>query len=431
MRSRAEVRRAGEWVLRAAIIAGLALSLWRAVHEPVAGAERRAATSGALARTLDDATRGARIGSIDLEVDSLPTAVQRGWLAALNAAGVPVRWRGTLPALGVSAERGREPEAPVRVLLTADTGATVALSDSVGPLDTLRTRGGGASLEAADVVGMVQARRGAYSATVALPPAGTPHDVLVLGRASWESKFVLAALTEAGWRVRARLPAAPGIAVTDPALLPVDTGRYDVVIALDSSAADLAPAIARFVSAGGGLVAAGSATSLDALRALMPAQASGRRPGRILLDADSATQADLPLRPLGSVRADAIALERQTGGLAVAVRRAGLARVLAIGYDESWRWRMVGGSSGPAAHRAWWSRTVGLVAPEHTPPRPSASSGDAAPVAALMAALGPPAPAASLALPRHGGDPLPLALLALIAAALLAETASRRFRGAR
>ncbi|MFL5580226.1 MAG: hypothetical protein ACJ8AO_07625, partial [Gemmatimonadaceae bacterium] len=33
--------------------------------------------------------------------------------------------------------------------------------------------------------------------------------------------------------------------------------------------------------------------------------------------------------------------------------------------------------------------------------------------------------------PADGGEPLPLVLLVLLAAALLAETASRRFRGAR
>jgi hypothetical protein len=253
--------------------------------------------------------------------------------------------------------------------------------------------------------------------------------VLVLGRAGWESKFVLAALTEAGWRVRARLPAAPGVTITDPALLPIDTARYDVAVVLDSSAADLAPSIARFVAAGGGLVAAGGATNLDALRPLLPARAGDRRPGRILLDADSVTRADLPLRPLDGLRGDAVPLERQPGGLAVAARRAGQGRALAVGYDESWRWRMLGGASGPASHRAWWSRTVGLAAPEHAAVT-SPAGADAAPTAALVDALGPASTAAAAAT-APSREPLPLLLLAAIAAALLAETASRRFRGER
>lgn len=428
MRSRAELRRAGEWALRVALVLLLALGLRRALQERPAGAESRRVSSSALARTLTDATRGARVGAIDLEIDATPSASERSWLTALRRGGVAVRWTGAVPPLAVAAERAREPAAPVRVLLAADAGA-VSLSDSAGPLDTLRIDAGGATLEAGEVVGAVRARRGAYSASASLPPAADRRDVLVLGRASWESKFVLAALTEAGWRVRARLPVAPGVAVTDAGLLPLDTSRYDVVVALDSSAMDLAPAVARFVSAGGGLVAAGGATALAPFRAIVPARAGDRRPGRILLDSDSTTRADLPLRPLGSLRSDAVALERQGAEIASAVRRAGSGRVLSVGYDESWRWRMLGGRSGLAAHRAWWSRTVGLVAPERdaTGANPS---GDGAPTAALVSALGPPTPAAA-ARADGGGDPLPLVLLALLAAALLAETASRRFRGAR
>jgi hypothetical protein len=255
--------------------------------------------------------------------------------------------------------------------------------------------------------------------------------VLLLARAGWEEKFAAAALGEAGWTVRARVPAAPGVDVSDPGLLPIDTARYDVVVALDSTAADLAPAVARFVSAGGGLVAAGSATSLPALRGLVPAQAGARRPGRILLDADTVTPPDLPIRPLGSLRADAVPLERQPAGVTLAARRAGLGRAIAIGYDESWRWRMLGGASGPAAHRRWWSRTVGLAAPEREDAAARALAGDAAPVAALVDALGPSSTGSAAAQQGAAPSRLPIALLLLIAAALLAEIASRRFRGAR
>jgi hypothetical protein len=103
--------------------------------------------------------------------------------------------------------------------------------------------------------------------------------------------------------------------------------------------------------------------------------------------------------------------------------------VLAIGYDESWRWRMLGGASGPASHRAWWSRTVGLVAPEHAGVA-SRAGADAAPTAALVEALGPASSDAAAAT-SPARETLPLLLLAVIAAALLAETASRRFRGER
>jgi hypothetical protein len=430
MRSRAEPRHAAEWGLRVALLALLALSLWRALRERPGGAEVREVASDVLPGALDDATRDARVGALDLRIDSVPTAAQRAWLVALRGAGVGVRWSGAIPAMGLQAERVREPDAPVRILLAADTGAAIVLADSAGVLDTVRAARGAATLDAAEVVGPVRARRGAHTALVAAPPSDARREVLVLGRASWESRFVLAALGEAGWRSRARLPAAPGVSVSDAGVLPIDTARYDVVVALDSSAADLAPAIARFVGAGGGLVAAGSATELEALRTLLPARAGERRPGRILFDADSVTRADLPMRPLGLLRPDAVMLERQPAGIAVAVRRAGFGRALAVGYDESWRWRMLGGSSGPAAHRDWWSRTIGLVAPEREGPRAASTGPDGAPMAALVSALGPASPAEARAAGTDG-DALPLVLLVLFSLALLAETASRRFRGAR
>jgi hypothetical protein len=432
MRSRAELRRLVEWVLRAALVALLGVALWRSTRAGQPGAEHRTVTTGTLRRTLEEATRSPDIGGVDLVVDASPSAAELRWLAALGRAGLTVRWRGAPPSLAVVADRVREPQGAVGVSLAADSGTTVAIGDSAGALDTLRVghRGGGASLRASEIVGAVSARQGAYVATAAPSTGQPPRAALVLGRAGWESKFVLAALGEAGWTVRARLPAAPGVSVTDPALLPIDTTRYDVVIALDSTAADLAPAVVRFVASGGGLVIAGSATHLDSFRALTPALAGARLPGRILLDGDTVTPAALPLRPLGAVRTDAVVLDRQAKGVAVVARRAGQGRVLALGYDESWRWRMLGGAGGVEAHRRWWSRNAGLVAPEHDSSAPLRGSADAAPTATLVNVLGPAAPSFS-APQRSSSPPLPLTMLVLICVVLLAETASRRFRGAR
>jgi hypothetical protein len=435
MRSRAELRRGLEWTLRAALITILAVALWRSLR----GANPSAATLTTDVAQLGPALRRATVTpgteALDVSVDGTLTPTERAWMVALRRAGVQVRWQGSPPALALVAERAREPVAPVRLLLVADSGSTIVLADAVGTLDTLRVRDGAATLEAADVVGPVQVQHAAFAASVPIPPRGERRDVLVLGRASWESRFVLAALTEAGWHVRARLPAAPGVAVSDAALLPIDSARYDAVVALDSSAADLAPAIARFVAQGGGLIAAGSAIGLAPLRSALPARTAARRPGRILLSGDTLTRGDLPLRPLVGLRSDAVALERQPAGLASAIRRAGRGRAAAVGYEESWRWRMQGGAAGERAHRDWWSRMVGLVAPERLVLQAedaianADASGRAAPRAALIAALGPPAGPA-----QHARSPastrLPLFLLVLAMFALLAETASRRFRGA-
>jgi hypothetical protein len=79
-------------------------------------------------------------------------------------------------------------------------------------------------------------------------------------------------------------------------------------------------------------------------------------------------------------------------------------------------------------HREWWARIVGSAA--YAPRAGSgASSDEAAPVASLIAALGPPT---SLS-PDHSpmrDDNFELWMFALLSIALLTEWASRRWRGA-
>ena len=422
MPSRAEWRRWAEWALRLALVVVLAIALWRSIRAARPGAVSIAARASTLGEALQRATSTARIGALDVNVDGALSPVERAWLAALRRAGVRVSWRGDVPAIALSVERAREPVAHARLRIVAGSDGMLVLRDSLGVIDSIRAAKG-AMVEASDVVGRVTAQQARFSASSSVPDRSDRRAVLVLGKAGWESRFVLAALGEAGWIVRGRLPVAPGVSVTDASVLPLDTARYDVVIALDSTAADLAPAVTRFVAQGGGAILAGSALDVGVLRGIAPARAAARRPGRILLEGDTLTRADLPIRPLVAPRDDAVSLERQPAGLAVAVRRAGRGRVAAVGYDESWRWRMQGGAAGEAAHRAWWSRMTGLVAPDHIP------SGGAAPRAALVDALGDPAAAS---VPRRSSSPsrLPLLLLVLALVALLAETASRRFRGA-
>lgn len=432
MPSRAEWRRWGEWALRLVLVAVLAIALWRSIRAVQRGTVTESVRASAADDALHRATTSERVGAVHVNVDGALSPMQRDWLVALAGAGVRVSWDGEVPAMAVSVDRAREPVAPARLRLVADSGVSIVIVDSVGVIDSVRAVHG-VTLEIADAVGHVVARQGSFSASAPVPDRSERRDVLVLGRAGWESRFVLAALGEAGWHARGRLPVAPGVMVTDASLLPLDTSRYDVVIALDSTAADLATAIARFVAQGGGAIVAGSAIELGALRRVVPARAAARRPGRILLAGDTLTRADLPLRPLGVARSDAVALERQPAGLALTIRRAGDGRVAAVGYDESWRWRMEGGAAGAAAHREWWSRLAGLVAPERevagTVMSPTNEAGDAAPRAALIAALGPPSRAA-LSSSSLSSSRFPLLLLVLAALALLAETASRRFRGA-
>ena len=427
MRSRAELRLVGEWVARVTLIALLAIALWRSTRAAVDTAISRSIKVSSLANDLAPLAADTKVNALAVDIDATPSNAERDLLVALRRAGVAVHWHGAPAVLAIEATHVREPDDRARVLVVANNMDPVALVDSAGSLDSIRA-GSGATIDAEAIVGDVRAEQGRFAARATPSPSAPRRAVLVLGRPDWESRFAIAALTESGWTVRASTPTAPGVVIRDDGILPIDTARYDAVLALDSSAADLAPAIARFVSEGGGLVAEGSALSLDALRALVPAHGGERLPGRILLAEDTVTRRDLPLRPLTALRSDAMTLERQAAGPSLVARRAGMGRVLAIGYDESWRWRMLGGASGLTAHRRWWSAAVGSVSPEHEVT--VAANASAAPVAALVSALGPSSAAAASRTP-DSHNPLPLLLMLPVAAALLAETGSRRFRGAR
>src|SRR2546423_6321183 len=130
MRSRAELRRVAEWVLRGALVALIAVALWRTLRPRASGTEHRSATAGTLRRTLREASTTPRIGGVSLTLDSLPSPTERAWLTALRHAGVDVSWRGELPPLALDAERVREPDARARIYLAADAGARLAAAGS-------------------------------------------------------------------------------------------------------------------------------------------------------------------------------------------------------------------------------------------------------------------------------------------------------------
>ena len=426
MRSRVELRVATEWVLRGALLASLGAAFWLSVRAAPQRNDVRSLTASSLGEQLVGVMADRRVQAVDVKIDVMPARGDRALLVALRRAGVAVRWHDVPPALAIEAVRVREPDGRTRILVSAGDRSAIALGDSAGALDTVHAQSG-ATIDAATIVGSVRAQLGPFAARASTSTAESRLGaVLVLGRADWEAKFVMSALAEAGWTVRASVPIAPTVSVRDDGVLPLDTSRYDVVVALDSSAAEFGQSIARFVGQGGGLVASGEALGLGSIRALAPGSAGSRLPGRILLAGDSVRPRDLPLRPLSLTRTDAITLDRQPAGAALVARRAGMGRVLAVGYDESWRWRMLGGASGLPAHRRWWSAAVGSVAPERMDAL--ATGADAAPLASLVSALGTPRPAA-FSRSEQRGDVLPLLLLVLLAGCLLAETASRRFRG--
>jgi hypothetical protein len=132
-----------------------------------------------------------------------------------------------------------------------------------------------------------------------------------------------------------------------------------------------------------------------------------------------------------------LTLEREGDDAVVVVARQRVGRVLASGYRGTWHWRMEGRDESADAHRRWWSDLVGVVAFAPAPDDSASAApvsrwpGDAAPIADLVARLGPASAVDTLPALRATGAWPPLRLLFVVAVvALLVEWALRRLRGA-
>jgi hypothetical protein len=430
MRSRVDWRSALEWALRVGSLALLAWMIWLATAARRAAGEHRVASSAPLEDSLASWTLDPRADSLHVALEELPRREERDWLAALQRAGAAVTWSSrAITPVALAVEALNDPAGGVRASLAAPAGARIVVSDSLGVLDTVVMAGPSASLRARAALGAARVSAGGPGASSALRDSLVQRGVAVLGRAGWEAKFIIAALEESGWKVSARLAVAPDIFVRQGSVK-LDTASTGVVVALDSTAARDARAIERFVRSGGGLVLAGDAARSSVFARIAVGRVGTRVRSAAISVSDSAPRRALGFYPISAPADEAVPLESRDGALAVAARRVGAGRVVQLGYDESWRWRLQGGSASPDAHRAWWSAVVGSAA--YRAAQPLAHHGEAldpAPLAATYAALGAPV-APERAVPARSTPPalrgwMLLALLAM----LLAEWTSRRLRG--
>jgi hypothetical protein len=218
---------------------------------------------------------------------------------------------------------------------------------------------------------------------------------------------------------------APGAVVRQGADIRIDTASFSAVVILDSTAAYNAPDLARFVADGGGLIAAGAGASHPALRDLLPAR------GAHLTAEVGALLGPTPREGLSArtfrVRGGSVTIDRRGPSPVIVGRRVGSGRVLAVGYEDTWRLRMAPpDESAPEAHRAMWSSLVASVANVRLLPL-DVTGADEAPFASTVAALGPPARGTPDDATRHW--PWIAILAGIAAAALLGEWLSRRLRG--
>jgi hypothetical protein len=422
MRSPADdARLALERLLRVAAFALIAWAIWRAAT--AATRTRPVVFDAARVDREWPTLLEAPQASVHLRLSGeLPGDSIRDLLAAAVHAGRTVTWSGELPTpVALAADRLREPDHPA-MLRVAGSGR-IELLDALAPLDSIAdgARGATVVMHAAD--GELRARSRGAVARVGTRAAPDLHPVLVAGRASWETKFLVAALEEQGWVVEARIPVAPGATVSTGVRQPLDTAHYAAVIAVDSTAAELG--LLPFVHSGGGVVILPEAARIAEVRALLPATAGARRTSAKRSFDPTDPLGSLPVTPLEALRPDATALDVRAGVTVIAARRERAGRVVLVGYDESWRWRLEGGDDAVAAHRRWWSHLVGAAAAGGGA---VADASEGAPVARWIDAVGaasttPPAGAPAV--------PLPQWLLPVLCIILLVEWGSRRLRGAR
>jgi hypothetical protein len=386
------------------------------------------ATGADVATRLAAWTRAPATTALHGVLPNTPDGWVVDWLAALRHSNHAVSWSGSPPALAVAVEALSDPNGGVRIDVAAPQGSTVVLHDRGGAIDSARVVGFGASVVTPIAIGSITARLGAEHAVAAEPEAVSARSIVVIGVAGWEGKFIVSALEEQGWPVIAKFSVAPNVDVAQGAIATLDTSRVAAIIAIDSLVQSQAAAVERFVRSGGGLVLAGPSSLSPALRSLAPGSLGARtRPA--LQASDTMRLGSTGFYPVAALNAGGIALDRRSDGIALAARRVGAGRVLQVGYDDSWRWRMAGAQGSERAHREWWSRIVSAVAYVPTPARPATIGSESAPLARLIDRLGPPQTA-----PAWQGSRNPLderILLTAIMILLIAEWGSRRLRGLR
>jgi hypothetical protein len=434
MPSRAEIRLRVEHVLRGIVIAVLAVMLWQSLQERSESVSqavnaRGAGVGGGLARW---SALGKAPSRIHVQLDSVPSQRERAWLGALAGAGSSVTWSGDIPPVMIDAEPVTSPTGGTRILVAAPRGSSVVMSDGIGAIDTVAVQGAGATLAINSTAGNVTAHVTRSTASTHRRDSVVLRKVLVIGDAGWESKFVVVALEEEGWKVDAFIRGAPGVDVTQGSAAAIDTALYSAVIALDGAAAPYANRIIGFARTGGGVVLAPRAATLDAMAPLR-AGAMGHATANTgaVQAGESVTLTTLALAPITSLRSDAVPLERQAGSVATAAKRFGAGRALQLGYEDTWRWRMGGADGAVRDHRTWWTALVSSVAyAPRVALEAAATPIDETPMAGLVASIGPATSGSAIANVSGAQSDWIAWLFVLLTLGLVGEIASRRLRGA-
>jgi hypothetical protein len=386
-------------ILHCVAFACMALLLWQYLiplpgRTPVVAVNAQGSLTPSLAALVRSPADTVRV-----TLSGAPTARARATLRALRGSGrrVTLQAASALSGLAVATEHEWRLAGGTRVQV-ADNGASrVALSDNAGELDSLTAMNGGAQVKLGPVQGVLRAGVASLHAAVA-PLSARRADsvrVLVTGNATWESRFIVTALEEAGWTVDVALTLAPSVVVRQGESRVPSRARHGVVVVLPGASAAAVAALPAFVRRGGGVVIVGDAARDARLAVLRVGSPAAQVRGEVGAEASADPRHGLDLVPLASLTDDAVPLELRDGRVAVAARRVGAGRVLQVGYENSWLWRMAGNDDAAAAHRRWWTVLLSGVVPQTvdfgaSSVLPEHDTLDAAPVAALARDFGRP-----------------------------------------
>src|SRR5450432_3629433 len=226
-----DLRRRLELAARTGAIAMLAWMIARSAAPRDTATVQERTDSHALSAALAQWTLASEPTAVHVTAAFAPAAREREWLRALAHAGVRVTWSGdSIPATAIEVAARNDPAGGVHAYVAAPAGTRATLSDAVGLLDTLGLAAGANALALPLAAGALDLLSGAQHARALAPDSLLPRQAVVLGRAGWEGKFMMASLEERGWKVSSRLRVGPGVFVTQGAPLALDTAHTSVVI---------------------------------------------------------------------------------------------------------------------------------------------------------------------------------------------------------
>ncbi len=377
----------------------MALLLWHFLTPEMARRDQlRVGSDGRLNESLAALVSSAS-DTIDVQLRASPDARTRAVLRALRGSGrrLQLTSERALTPVAVSVQAEWRASGGTRVQTVGADSVPAVIGDGAGIIESAILASAGTQFRTGPVQGVLRVGTGAASAAASPVVARAPQSarVLVVGEATWESRFLIAALEEAGWPVDAAVSLSPKVTVTSGSGRVPSRDKQSIVVLLPGASRSTMGALPDFVSMGGGLVIVGDAARSAGLASLRAGSPGATIAGEVGAESGTDARQGLDLVPIATLVNGGVPLELRNGRIAIAARRVGAGRVVQVGYQNSWLWRMAGNDDAPLAHRRWWTDILSGVVPQTAPMKRLSLDAehdtlDAAPIAALARDVGIP-----------------------------------------